>query len=217
MLRREFFIRRDFAFYDSCILSAIPRGVFDVYEVLRRHAWIGEPPAGFDLERELRGDCLIYASVSRGRIAGMLGMGLPSVTKHIAFLARLGWVRTFRRKRGRMVQALGNCWGPGPPQYWADDCLDILYDRMFEKLRVKPEPREAWKPSDDPALDWAAGYEWCEEHDGLPPMHDACLGDAPLEDRLAFAAEYVAEVLAAQEKIARLDGPAAAPAEGNAP
>ena len=187
LLRDEFFIRKDFAFYDSCILSALPVEAVAVYDLLRRHAWPGCPPWGFETERQLFSQRMVFSVLTQGTQADMLGLTKASVGKHLGLLRKLGWISVVKRKRKRNVYVMGNTPEHHPVVWWADVWLNHLYTWMLRVARPGRTPFQDWEGTGDPGLDALDREERCEMYEGLAPVHDRSLADIPLDLRLKMA------------------------------
>lgn len=92
VLRDEFFIRKDFAFYDSCLHVALSNNLFLAYELLRRYVWRGQSRT-IQMNR-MRREGLVVSRISQGHLAELMGLKhRQSANKYIAELKRLGWIR----------------------------------------------------------------------------------------------------------------------------
>lgn len=199
VLRDEFFIRKDFAFYDSCLSATMPIGALAVYELLRRHVWVGSPLWGFDVEKKLYNQRLLYAVLTQTTQASMLGVSKTLVFKHIQVLRKLGWIYPVKRHRGRSAYVLGNTEPYYPSIWWADIWLNQLYVWMLRTSKVRREPISDWQSTGDPGLDAINREERCELYEGLSPIHDISLADIPLEDRLRMVKKFYAVALETED------------------
>lgn len=107
MNRSEFFIRKDFAFYDSGVAPIVGLPVVYLYEVLRRFIWRGS--ANCALASSLARDGKVFARISQHSLAGALGtVRRQTVNEHMNVLKKLGWVEVYRdRKNETTCYVLG--------------------------------------------------------------------------------------------------------------
>ena len=90
---REFYLRHDFAFYDSGILGVMPPVLFLLYDLLRRYVWRSIETADPEVRRLVRGGHLV-ARINQSTLAEMLGYDRrETVCRHLQRLVRLGWVK----------------------------------------------------------------------------------------------------------------------------
>ena len=95
--RNEFFIKRDFGFYDSGILGCLPSVTFDIYEVIRRWVWrsleSGDPES-----RRLFAKGQLATTMAQSEIAEALGRDRKTINGHIAGMKDLGWLQVVPAK-----------------------------------------------------------------------------------------------------------------------
>ena len=91
VLRDEFFIRKDFAFYDSCLASVLSLQLVHVYDLLRRFIFRGKTTDPF--MAKLRKEGFLVAKISQAKIGVMMGYKRrQTVTEHIRSLKDIGWL-----------------------------------------------------------------------------------------------------------------------------
>jgi len=90
--RSEFFIKRDFGFYDSGILGCLPNILFDTYEILRRWVW-RSLDSGDPISRRLYSDNKLATTMAQSEIADALDRDRKTVNGHIAAMKELGWLK----------------------------------------------------------------------------------------------------------------------------
>lgn len=92
VLRDEFFIRKDFAFYDSCIQAVLNVSLISAYELLRRFVYRGDAEDDETLQ-ELRKEGYVVSTVGQTKLAQMLGYSRrQTINEHIATMKKLGWL-----------------------------------------------------------------------------------------------------------------------------
>jgi DNA-binding Lrp family transcriptional regulator len=90
--RGNFFIKRDFAFFDCGLLALMNAITLHVYEVIRRFVQRSEKIASAET-RALRDDGKVVAFVSQSTVAEYLGVSRETVNRHIKQLKDLGWIQ----------------------------------------------------------------------------------------------------------------------------
>ena len=92
MNRCEFYIRKDFAFYDSGVAPVVGPQIVFLYEVLRRFIWRAAPKS--PLVAKLVKEGFVVAVVTQKSLAGAIGTGRrQTVGEYLAELKKLGWVQ----------------------------------------------------------------------------------------------------------------------------
>jgi len=83
--RQEFFIKRDFGFYDSGILGCAPLVIFEIYDILRRWVWrsleSGDPDS-----RKCFSEGYLATSMSQTEIAAALDRDRKTINSYIYLL-----------------------------------------------------------------------------------------------------------------------------------
>lgn len=92
-LRGEYFIKKDFGFYDSGAIAVVGMVPLYVYELLRRFVWRSIESGDAEM-RALYREGLLAAKISQSTLAELLGIeARQTVCKYLGDLRRLGWVR----------------------------------------------------------------------------------------------------------------------------
>ena len=92
MNRCEFYIRKDFAFYDSGVAPVVGPQIVFLYEVLRRFIWRAAPKS--PLVAKLVKEGFVVAVVTQKSLAGAIGTGRrQTVGEYLAELKKIGWVQ----------------------------------------------------------------------------------------------------------------------------
>jgi len=186
VLRDEFFIRKDFAFYDSGVATVLPLQMFHVYETLRRHVWVGHPPAGFDTERVLRDRGFVFSVVSQKTLGTMVGQQRGSVSAQIKLLKQLEWLSLVPRDHSpHSICLLGNVLHHRTV-FWADVWLTRLYEWLARAGRMRASPKARFRNMDPGTFEHD-----CANYEGPSPCLDPSLDSIPLETRLLLVRRFV--------------------------
>lgn len=88
----EFYIRRDYGFYDSGILGCLSPILFNVYEVIRRFVW-RSADSGDPKWRDLFKNNKLASTVSQTEIGEAVGRDRNTANEYIRALKKLGWLK----------------------------------------------------------------------------------------------------------------------------
>lgn len=134
-LRGEYYLKRDFGFYDAGILPVVGFTLPWVYDVLRRFVWrslqTGDPEM-----RALYSEGLLAAKVRQKVIGGYLGLSRQQICLYVSHLKALGWLRTVDLKGtyGMSAYVLGEVLRDGMGRahevFYADAFLRDLWDGL---------------------------------------------------------------------------------------
>lgn len=133
--RNEFFIKRDFGFYDSGILGCLPNVTFDVYEILRRWVW-RSIETGSPESRKLYAENKLATRMSQSEIADALDRDRKTINGHIAGMKELGWLRVIPDPDNQKpaIYVLGERVKDSSGRYhevfFADAWMKNLWDRL---------------------------------------------------------------------------------------
>jgi hypothetical protein len=162
--RNEFFIKRDFGFYDSGILGCLPNVTFDIYEVIRRWIWrsleTGDPDS-----RRLYAQNQLATTMSQSEIADALGRDRKTVNGHIAGMKELGWLKVTQASDGTSpaTYVLGERIKDGQGRYhevfyadsWMKGLWDVLEGVAHEEMGERGKVQR---------LSWDRRREVCREY-----------------------------------------------------
>ena len=134
-LRGEYYLKRDFGFYDAGILPVVGFTLPWVYDVLRRFVWrslqTGDPEM-----RALYAEGLLAAKVRQQVIGAYLGMSRQTICSYVGQLRALGWLRSVELKStyGMSAYVLGEVLrdgnGGAHEVFYADAFLRDLWDTL---------------------------------------------------------------------------------------
>jgi len=183
-LRDEFFIRKDFAFYDSGIAAVLPIQLFHLYDVIRRHVWVGMPPYHFVEECAAWDGGYIFSVQIQRNLCLLTGFNRQTIHKHIQTLRKLEWLQTRSKKRGPLLYLLGQ-YTHGTSLWWADAWLGALYNWMFE-LAVRPRLKREFADMNPGTIE-----EDCAMYSGSCLYEESSLDSIPMELRLRLVSKFV--------------------------
>ncbi len=145
--RNEFFIKRDFGFYDTGILGVLPDTLFNIYEILRRYVWRSYE-SGDPKWRRLYADGKLAATVPQSEISAALNCGREIVNRHISTAKNLGWLKVRQDPNARRAATyiLGERVKDGKGRYhevfYADAWMRDLWDRLEAAANVNSDGSE---------------------------------------------------------------------------
>ena len=130
-LRGEYFIKRDFGFYDTGILAVMGATIFNLYEVIRRFTW-RSTERGDRAVRRLVSQGFVISRTSQAVLGKHLGISRVQTNKLIQQMKELGWLevlelnkgRTFAYKLGERVQDSS---GRGHEIFYADAWMSEVF------------------------------------------------------------------------------------------
>lgn len=196
VLRSEFFIRKDFAFYDCGITTVLPIQMFHVYDLLRRHVWVGRSPGHFVEESAAWEDGLLFSVQTQRDLCTMTGFQRGMVSKSVQLLRQLEWVQTKQKNRGPLLYLLGQHAPHRPHTWWADAWLGALYEWMFDH-GVRPRLKPGFSNMNPGTIE-----EDCATYSGSCLYEELSLDSIPLELRLRMVSKFVHVALSKGTSIA---------------
>lgn len=134
VLRSEFFIRRDFEFYDSGIIALCGERLFCVYDLLRRFVWRSEGE-GIPTLRELVKSGKLVACISQTKLAEMVGIDRARINECIRLMEQVGWLQrvefTAGGAKGYLLgEVLSDQFGGRHEIFWADAWMKAAWDAL---------------------------------------------------------------------------------------
>lgn len=96
VLRDEFFIRKDFAFYDCGLAAVVHLSLIHTYDLIRRFTFRADAEDPVLARLKVHGH--IVASVGQTKLAALAGVSRQTMNEHIAKLKKLGWVDVHKHK-----------------------------------------------------------------------------------------------------------------------
>lgn len=162
--RSEFFIKRDFGFYDSGILGCLPDVTFNVYELLRRFVWrsleTGDPDS-----RRLYADNKLATRMAQSEIANALDRDRKTINGHIGLMKELGWLRVIPDPDNHKpaIYVLGervrDVNGRFHEVFYADAWIKNLWEKLEQV--AKQDMGEDGKVT---KMDWVRRRQICKEY-----------------------------------------------------
>jgi hypothetical protein len=191
VLRSEFFVRKDFAFYDCCIIAVLPPRLFQTYDLLRRHAWEGKIPINFLPEAGLRDRGFVFSVLSRKTIGAMLGIDTKTVGEHLGVLKKLEWIKSEPKKpSGVLMYKLGHYTDGGSICWWADSWFNYLYAWMIRTTELHPTPKPRFRDTGDAGTDMMIEEDRAS-YEGRQPYYDMDLARIPIATRVKLVKAFV--------------------------
>lgn len=142
VLRDEFFIRKDFAFYDCGIAAVVPITLIHTYDLIRRFTFRAD--AEDPVLARLKTSGHIVASVGQSKLAALAGVSRQTMNEHIAKLKKLGWVDVHKHKdqNRNAYYVLGQMVLDSKHKQhevffadaWMNDLWESLHERMQEEF-----------------------------------------------------------------------------------
>jgi hypothetical protein len=185
VLRDEFFIRKDFAFYDCGITTVLPIQMFHVYDLLRRHVWVGRAPYHFVEESAAWDEGLLFSVQTQKDLSALTGFNRSSVTSSVQLLRKLEWIQTRQKKRGPLLYFLGHHSSYRPSVWWADAWLSALYEWMIEN-ECRPRLKRKFSNMNPGTIE-----EDCSTYSGSCLYEELYLDSIPMELRLRMVSKFV--------------------------
>lgn len=165
--RNEFYIKRDFAFYDSGILGCLPNVTFDVYEILRRWVW-RSLETGDPVTRKLYAENKLATKMSQAEIADALDRDRKTINGHISGMKELGWIRVIpggdhEAATYVLGERVRDSSGRVHEVFFADAWMKTLWDRL--EVAAEAEQGETWKVT---RMSWDRRRQVCQEYLSSP-------------------------------------------------
>lgn len=167
----EQFLIKDYAFYDCAATAVLGASTIAVYEALRRFVWRSREK-GVPKARRAWEDGKLVAVVCQTKLALMVGVSRPTLTKALSKLRAVGWIRG---EEGRYGEALCYELGahrPGQGEwFYADGELQELWAELMILAELEGYKNPAYLELDQRILFAQLWFEEREQVERIfPPL-----------------------------------------------
>jgi biotin operon repressor len=179
VLRDEFFIRKDFAFYDCGIAAVVSLSLIHTYDLIRRFTFRADATDPILAKLKVQG--YVVASIGQSKLASLAGVSRQTMNEHIAKLKKLGWVDVHKHKdkNHSAYYVLGQMVSDSKHKQhevffadaWMNELWEFLQDRMTEEFGKSFDFKDTeveWRI--DLVRQFIRSEEDSEQNGGCPPQ-----------------------------------------------
>jgi hypothetical protein len=142
LIQGDYFIKRDFAFYDSCVLAVLGPTIFNIYEVLRRFVWRSETTGPTKVRTLLKQGKLV-ARVRQRTIGEYLGLTRETINRSFRLMRDLGWVSKVEEGKSsgdastfQLGEVILDSSGCKHEAFFADAWMQMLWESMVKGAKA---------------------------------------------------------------------------------